>query len=305
MPYKLRKAPKRDLYWVVTIETGKKHSKDPIPLDKAQAQMRILEKQLVGGITTEEYEDIFNEFAGKKDIHNTVDDDAMLTLAKSLRDKLTEHQAKILELAKPSPPFRDYNYMQILNLIISDLSKSTSDPTRLRDLEQKRIVYGYFSKIAEVLKLEYHKYEQDLPIAPLPKPKIVRKEHVVRHGERKLVGGITIQEWHEEVKQLGSEGKNFYGVLSLKERVLGRLDVTQRTKINEIKLAFDALYNRLKNHPTETTRVERAALEDLLFPELIGQAPAGNGKPSNDIMQQIAKQSYKIDNPQQKIEDWN
>ena len=49
MPYKLRKAPKRDLYWVVTSETGKKHSKDPIPKDKAKAQLRILKKALRGG----------------------------------------------------------------------------------------------------------------------------------------------------------------------------------------------------------------------------------------------------------------
>ena len=50
MPYKLRKAPKRELYWVVTIETGKKHSKEPIPLEKAQAQMRILKQSLHGGM---------------------------------------------------------------------------------------------------------------------------------------------------------------------------------------------------------------------------------------------------------------
>lgn len=49
MPYKLRKAPNRDLYWVVTIETGKKHSRDPIPIEKAKAQMRILSQALIGG----------------------------------------------------------------------------------------------------------------------------------------------------------------------------------------------------------------------------------------------------------------
>lgn len=49
MPYKLRKAPNRNLYWVMTIETKKKHSKDPIPLEKAKAQMRILESAFVGG----------------------------------------------------------------------------------------------------------------------------------------------------------------------------------------------------------------------------------------------------------------
>lgn len=42
MPYALRKAPKRDLYWVVNEETGMKHSKDPIPKERAEAQRRAL-----------------------------------------------------------------------------------------------------------------------------------------------------------------------------------------------------------------------------------------------------------------------
>ena len=41
MPYKLRKAPKRDLYWVVG-EDGKKHSIEPISKDMAQKQMTAL-----------------------------------------------------------------------------------------------------------------------------------------------------------------------------------------------------------------------------------------------------------------------
>ncbi len=41
MPYKLRKAPKRDLYWVVG-EDGNHMSKDPIPKERAEAQMRAL-----------------------------------------------------------------------------------------------------------------------------------------------------------------------------------------------------------------------------------------------------------------------
>jgi hypothetical protein len=41
MPYKLRKAPKRDLYWVVG-EDGKKHSEEPLPRARAEAQMRAL-----------------------------------------------------------------------------------------------------------------------------------------------------------------------------------------------------------------------------------------------------------------------
>jgi hypothetical protein len=54
MPYKLRKAPNKPLYWVITIETGKKHSKDPIPMEKAKAQLRILEG-LTGGVCKPPY----------------------------------------------------------------------------------------------------------------------------------------------------------------------------------------------------------------------------------------------------------
>lgn len=41
MPYRLRKAPNRDLYWVIA-QDGTKKSKEPIPLERAKAQMRAL-----------------------------------------------------------------------------------------------------------------------------------------------------------------------------------------------------------------------------------------------------------------------
>ena len=42
MPYRLRKAPNRDLYWVVNGDTGEKYSKEPIPRERAEAQRRAL-----------------------------------------------------------------------------------------------------------------------------------------------------------------------------------------------------------------------------------------------------------------------
>jgi hypothetical protein len=42
MPYKLRKCPGKDLYWVVNKETGQKHSKEGLPKEQAKAQMRAL-----------------------------------------------------------------------------------------------------------------------------------------------------------------------------------------------------------------------------------------------------------------------
>jgi site-specific DNA-cytosine methylase len=63
MPYKLRKAPNRDLYWVVNKETGKKHSNEPLPLERAKAQMRALyanEPKTGGQIPT------FNEYLASR-----------------------------------------------------------------------------------------------------------------------------------------------------------------------------------------------------------------------------------------------
>ena len=41
MPFRIRKAPKRDLYWVIGPD-GKHHSKDPLPKERAEAQMKAL-----------------------------------------------------------------------------------------------------------------------------------------------------------------------------------------------------------------------------------------------------------------------
>ena len=48
MPYALRKARGRDLYWVVTEATGEKHSKQPLPKEKAEAQRRALYVHMKG-----------------------------------------------------------------------------------------------------------------------------------------------------------------------------------------------------------------------------------------------------------------
>ena len=55
MPYRLRKAPKRDLYWVVG-QDGTKHSKEPLPKERADAQMKALyiamrkKREVTGGM---------------------------------------------------------------------------------------------------------------------------------------------------------------------------------------------------------------------------------------------------------------
>jgi hypothetical protein len=41
MPYRLRKAPLRELFWVVA-EDGRHMSREPLPRRRAEAQMRAL-----------------------------------------------------------------------------------------------------------------------------------------------------------------------------------------------------------------------------------------------------------------------
>jgi hypothetical protein len=68
MPYKLRKAPKKDLYWVVTKETGKHHSKEPLPLARAKKQLAVLKMHLRGG----EYRIIRPLFNVVEKVHDSI-----------------------------------------------------------------------------------------------------------------------------------------------------------------------------------------------------------------------------------------
>lgn len=51
MPFKLRKSRGKELYWVVDVN-GKKYSKEPIPLERAKAQMRALYANEGGAVAT-------------------------------------------------------------------------------------------------------------------------------------------------------------------------------------------------------------------------------------------------------------
>ena len=42
MPYHLRKAPRKNLFWVVNADSGKKYSSNPLPRERAEAQRRAI-----------------------------------------------------------------------------------------------------------------------------------------------------------------------------------------------------------------------------------------------------------------------
>ena len=52
MPYSLRKKPNYNLFWVVNKETGRKLSKEALPLKTAEAQMRAVYASESGYIMT-------------------------------------------------------------------------------------------------------------------------------------------------------------------------------------------------------------------------------------------------------------
>ena len=57
MPYKLRKCRGKDLYWVITKTTGEKHSNEPLPLERAKAQMKALYASMKGSGIFDEVKD--------------------------------------------------------------------------------------------------------------------------------------------------------------------------------------------------------------------------------------------------------
>ena len=69
MPYKLRKAPGRDLYWVVNTVTKERFSKAPITKAKATAQMKALyanmKKELKGGVHSTYIDNLADELEEK------------------------------------------------------------------------------------------------------------------------------------------------------------------------------------------------------------------------------------------------
>lgn len=207
MPYKLRKAPKRDLYWVVTIETGKKHSKEPIALEKAKAQKRILERVLVGGITQIELRDLNAKYPPS--VEGTHQQNARDTIRhySEFRQLLNEHQMNILRLTKGEPDYRNYNLLEIFDFIIINLIKEVENrPNRLTSEENQNLINIYIRQILNRLGLIIPKYEQELPIAPLPRPS---KVHPSKFAPTKRGAGRGV--WSQLLRALqryaGVEGQ--------------------------------------------------------------------------------------------------
>ena len=115
MPYKLRKAPNRDLYWVVNKDTGKKHSKEPLPKERALAQMRALyaseDAELKGGA-----------------IHKGL----LQQIAQSAYSGKTKLTIGPFELFFSTPTLKFYKDTRSKMIVVSIRGTSLSDPNDLK-----------------------------------------------------------------------------------------------------------------------------------------------------------------------------
>jgi hypothetical protein len=116
MPYKLRKAPKRDLYWVVA-EDGTKKSKEPIPLERAKAQMRALyanENKKGKGVSSSMPSDTTIKEEAKKASRKKLEEDTFIPGTRFVKPEVSkkfESNPKLAEFVhsyiNPEPSFED------------------------------------------------------------------------------------------------------------------------------------------------------------------------------------------------------
>jgi len=140
MPYKILKTPKG--YFVVSVETGHAHSKHPMSLAKATAQLRLLNNRykLEGGIVNQiPIEKIFNA----KDNFDIPEKVKKLTDTLKLPDSkyFTENKIKLFGsyFLRIQPYFGDFDTINMVNINLN----------RLDALEL--VVYGIQKKVDSIL----------------------------------------------------------------------------------------------------------------------------------------------------------
>ena len=279
MPYKLRKAPKRNLYWVVTIETGKKHSKDPIPLAKAQAQMRILEQQLVGGTipknVAQQFIDILEETPRRPNLENDL---RVVYNALPLEDR---HKVDLMIQNKSSNEFEYLGALLLAGILPEDVKK-------IRD---------WF----------YEDCETD-------------EEGAGKGKKLKLKGGLSPAHLNLIYDSL-LDTMTMRDAREAVRTVLELLTPNQREVLRKTFIQFDVLHidvlkaleileidrpatqEELASYNTELRKTITAMKEALnLYLPVIG-IRNGAGKPSNDIFQKIAVESYAKE-PKKNVDGW-
>lgn len=143
MPYKLRKAPKRNLYWVVGAD-GSKKSKDPIPLERAKAQMRAL--------YAAESDELKGKGIGEGKIREAIPLSIMQQVVQSSYKVETKPLIGPYKLFHSTPTLKFYKRDDGSTILVGVRGTDVSDPVDLiADM------YGIFGKLRDSLRYERDK----------------------------------------------------------------------------------------------------------------------------------------------------
>jgi hypothetical protein len=167
MPYRLRKAPKRDLYWVVG-EDGTKHSKEPIPKERAESQRKALYiamREKRGGA----------ELHGDGELHGGAKNFRNFVKAVSeLRDELGEVWYNLMDTPSGTPTF----------VIIDKIMAKAEEKMK----EYRTKSRGLFGRKTEI----YDKIQEDKDI--YLKAKLTRIRNILNEAE-------PAEEFYDRMKQ--------------------------------------------------------------------------------------------------------
>lgn len=314
MPYKLRKAPKRDLYWVVTIETGKKHSKDPIPLSKAKAQMRILEQSLVGGTiprnVAQQFINILEEVPPRANLGRDL---RALYNGLSVED---QHKVDLMVQNMSGNEFEYFGALLFAGIHPEDIERIKNWFYEDAETDEEDTHKSKRPKVrGGITTGQYYHLRTQFPKATLEgDSKEARKARYDRVVEfRRLLNEHQIEILKLAKGEPDFRGYNLLQILDFIIEDFRRYSVGDQTSLRsgpsiKVYTTYMDQISKLLKLPINPERFKALPIEPLPKPEKVRKEHVvrrAAGKPSNDIIQQIAKQSYKIDNPQQKIEDWD
>jgi hypothetical protein len=284
MPFKMRKAPKRDLYWVINKETGHKYSKEPLPKENAMAQMRALyaNEPKIGGATQRQKDDLVSKM------------NAVKTKTELLRVYGLYSPLEVGAWFALHPDISDLGYTQLVTLF-NDFMTSL-DPSVNRIQPSKRVYVP--PKPPTVVEKNYKVVINHKPRAQKSVNYNINELRKVtsafKHGFASDGTGIIYDYWQPDSYSLRDEIKK---ELEKKTREAKALYYQVRT------VTMDGKTNgRIKEGPI------RGIYEEKDLNEYIGKTPLRDGgnkrkrggatTPTKNTLQQMAVASYTTNPPE-------
>jgi hypothetical protein len=259
MPYKLRKVPRKDLYWVVD-DTGKHYSKEGLPKEKAREQQKALyaaqssgsgrpcPKGTIGGCRcgsgkqgeaiAELYSgagfvDVFNKITGKvKEVAQRVVDVAQKGMRKDLPPKSREILRK----------YANWNIMGI-NIRRDPIQSALNSALNA-------ITLGSWDRMKRVLhydKLFHLGLEIDLRFGKRNHRVLFEKNEVIN------LGSIKGRDNDTELLRVDMKGKQL---------TLGQLVENARNQMGDKFIPYDPFYNNCQDFILNVLRASGLATED-------------------------------------------